>query len=321
MSLKKTKPSRGSSTPLAPRLNGVPLPDVKAEDDVILLMSAARANISLPTIKTTKLDPPVLKSCLKKRDSSSSSTSSKSSSASARSPPPRYSSREDVAVMSEAETSPTRLRAFRGRDLRTGSGSAGSDCEMMTKKPRSILKKIATAAVPRDPITLHWQLLPYNHHISRKFIRFDISHPPKNTIRDLNTGRPLSESDYEKLASQPALDEMLIRCENGAKIEPWNIYVHRKGGIRCIDIFQAIHESFSSVLDEDEKKKISRIKMSGCEKAFKRRCELSSNLTLWEQRQGMKRVDLLEGRTIFLGLASSPGRDCWLLQLGFPGSS
>jgi len=318
MSLKRSKVHSASSTPLAPRMNGVPLPDVNPEDDVILLMSSTRDNIPPPMIKTIKHVPQPLKSCLKKRNSSTSSTSSASSS-SPQSPPPRYSSREDISVMSEAETSPTRLRAFRNRDLKAGLGSASSDCETIPKKPRSILKQ-TSATTKGDAITLHWQLLPYNCQISRKFLRYDISFPPKDTIRDLTTLRPLPESDYQKLASQPALDEMLIRCENGAKMEAWNIYVYRKGGIRCIDVFQAIHESFSSILDQDEKKKISKTKMSSCEKAFKRRCQLSSNLTLWEERQGMKRVDLLEGRTIFLGLALSPARDCWLLQLGYPAS-
>jgi len=310
MSLKKSKASAGSGTPLAPKLNRVPLPAIDPEDDVILL---TRSKIPPPSTKATK--PVPLKSCLKKRDSLSSSTSSISS-LSSRSPPPRYTSKEDITVMSEAETSPKRPRAFRSRDLRVGSGCVGSDYEMDPKTPKSILKK--ASALSQDPITLHWQLLPYNCQISRKFLRFDISHSPKTSIRDLNTGRLLAESDYLKLASQPALDEMLIRCEHGAKMEPWNIYVHRKGGIRCIDVFQAIHTSFSTPLEDDERKKIPRTRLSSCDKAFKRRCESSANLTLWEERQGMRRVDLLEGRTIFLGLALAPSRDCWLLQLGFP---
>lgn len=183
-----------------------------------------------------------------------------------------------------------------------------------------IIAALFSAAQPRTTTTLHWQLLPYNCQMSRKFLRFDISHPPKNTIRDLLTGRSWSESDYLKLASQPALDEMLIRCENGPRMEPWNIYVHRRGGIRCIDVFQAIHSSFSTPLEDDEKRKMSRTRLSGCDKAFRRRCDSAAGLALFEERQGMKRVDLLEGRTIFLGLALSPARDCWLLQLGYPSS-
>jgi hypothetical protein len=193
---------------------------------------------------------------------------------------------------------------------------------MKPKKPKSILKKTSAlfshSARQPEKITLHWQMLPYDSRMSRKFLRFDISHPPKDTVRDLLTGRCWSESDYLKLASQPALDEMLIRCENGPRMEPWNIYVHRKGGIRCLDVFQAIQSSFSTPVEDDEKRRLSRTKSLACEKAFRRRCESSAGLALWEERQGMKRVDLLEGRTIFLGLAMSPARDCWLLQLGYP---
>ena len=109
---------------------------------------------------------------------------------------------------------------------------------------------------------------------------------------------------------------MLIRCEVGLVSEPWNIYVNRRGGIRILDVFEKIYESFSIVLNDDEKKKLNPRKMKFYDLAFRRRCADSPGLTLHEERKGMRRVDLLEGHTIFTGLELSASRDCWLLRLG-----
>ena len=109
---------------------------------------------------------------------------------------------------------------------------------------------------------------------------------------------------------------MLIRCEVGLVSEPWNIYVNRRGGIRIIDVFEKIYESFSIVLNDDEKRKLNPHKMKYYDRAFRRRCAITPGLTLLEERKGMRRVDLLEGHTVFMGLELSASRDCWLLRLG-----
>jgi len=109
---------------------------------------------------------------------------------------------------------------------------------------------------------------------------------------------------------------MLIRCEVGLVSEPWNIYVNRRGGIRILDVFEKIYESFSIVLNDDEKKKLDPRKMKYYDRAFRRRCAITPGLTLLEERKGMRRVDLLEGQTVFMGLELSASRDCWLLRLG-----
>lgn len=143
-----------AGTPLAPKLHRVPLPDKDPEDDIILFMATKDPTTPAMHIRQIKTSnpskpPPVLKSCLKKRDpspSSSSTTSSSASSASSssypRSPPPQFRSREDVSIYSESETSPTRLKGYRGRHLRSSDG-AESDFEKSTSQmrhPRSNLK-------------------------------------------------------------------------------------------------------------------------------------------------------------------------------------
>lgn len=109
---------------------------------------------------------------------------------------------------------------------------------------------------------------------------------------------------------------MLILCELGFVSEPWVISVNRKGGIRIIDVFDKIHESFSIALNKDEKKKLNPYKMKYYDQAFRRRCAVIPGLTLLEESTGMRRVDLLEGQTVFTGLELSAGRGCWLLRFG-----
>ena len=109
---------------------------------------------------------------------------------------------------------------------------------------------------------------------------------------------------------------MLIRCGVGLLSEPWNIHANRRGGIRIIDVFEKIHESFSIILNDDEKKKLDPRKMKYYDRAFHQRCVITPGLTLLEERKGMRRVDLLESQTIFMGLELSASRDCWILRLG-----
>ena len=150
----RTSPPSCAGTPLAPKLHRVPLPDKDPEDDIILFMATKDPTTPAMHVRQIKTSnpskpPPVLKSCLKKRDpspSSSSTTSSSASSASSssypRSPPPQFRSREDVSIYSESETSPTRLKGYRGRHLRSSDG-AESDFEKSTthtRQPRSNLK-------------------------------------------------------------------------------------------------------------------------------------------------------------------------------------
>ena len=140
----RTSPPSCAGTPLAPKLHRVPLPDKDPEDDIILFMATKDPKTPAMHIRQIKTSnpskpPPVLKSCLKKRDPSPSSSSTTSSSASSssypRSPPPQFRSREDVSIYSESETSPTRLKGYRGRHHRSSDG-AESDFERSTSQMR-----------------------------------------------------------------------------------------------------------------------------------------------------------------------------------------
>ncbi|KAF9816362.1 hypothetical protein IEO21_04115 [Rhodonia placenta] len=178
---------------------------------------------------------------------------------------------------------------------------------------KSVPKGILKPAPPPQPVTLHWQLLPYETPKSKKKLYFDVAHPP-HLIRDHSHMPPvvLHSADMGKLASEIPLTEMNIRC---SQLPHWDIEVSpsRPGGVRCFDVFQAIYETF-------------HWRLARCEAAFRARCKATPGLHDVELSHGMRRVDILEGRTIFMGLRrpipsdDKPDR-YWVLELGFPQNS
>lgn len=192
---------------------------------------------------------------------------------------------------------------------------------------KSVPKGILKPAPPPQPVTLHWQLLPYETPKSKKKLYFDVAHPP-HLIRDHSHMPPvvLHSADMEKLASEIPLTEMNIRC---SQLPHWDIEVSpsRPGGVRCFDVFQAIYETFHCVLSPTEKDYyIPTGRLARCEAAFRARCKATPGLRDVELSHGMRRVDILEGRTIFMGLRrpipsdDKPDR-YWVLELGFPQNS
>lgn len=133
----------------------------------------------------------------------------------------------------------------------------------------------------------------------------------------------LKTSDLEKPASEVPLTEMSIRC---SQLPHWDIHVSRSspGGIRCFDVFHAIYETFHFVMSPTEKDHyIPSDRLARCEAAFQKRCSASPGLRGYELSQGMRRVDLLEGQTIFMGLRRPVESDdkpdrYWVLELGLP---
>ncbi|EMD40225.1 hypothetical protein CERSUDRAFT_40693, partial [Gelatoporia subvermispora B] len=96
--------------------------------------------------------------------------------------------------------------------------------------------------------------------------------------------------------------EMVIR---NPLLPHWEITITRRGGmgINCQDVYSAIHAIYQPVLTEGERNFYIRSpeQRKRCEAAFIQRCAKSTN-RLEERVAGMRRVDLLEGRTIFMGL-------------------
>ena len=191
---------------------------------------------------------------------------------------------------------------------------------------RTFSSRLTTCNVapPPKPVTLHWQLLPYNPARSKKLLYFNVAHPP-SLIRDHTRMPPvpLAQAEMEKLAAEIPLSEMEIRC---SQLPHWDIIVKPAGpgGVRCIDVYRAIHETFQKELSETERDHyIPAGRRKQCEAAWRKRCKEAPGLPEVHLKKGMCRIDLLEGRTIFMGLRRPVPTDdkpdrVWVLELGLP---
>lgn len=166
------------------------------------------------------------------------------------------------------------------------------------------------------PVSLHWSLLPYDHHVSKSRLVFDARIPIRN-ISFLNTWppRPLTTVEREKPAANPPLTEMVICCKAAPE---WPVNISRPTGIRCIDVWEAIRETFDLVVTSAERNKWASRVQSG-QPAFRERCRI----THAPQTESMRRVDLLCGNVMFFGLEWTPPNEkypegSWLMRMGPP---
>lgn len=174
------------------------------------------------------------------------------------------------------------------------------------------------------PVKLHWQLLPHNSNprcIGKAQLHFDITLPVTHLCKRTATeaySLPLSRSELSKPVADEPLQEMTIECEYLPK---WYIRIRRPTGISCCDVFEEIFRTYHHVLSDDECSELEgypRDHRSRVKAAFKARCAESPSLFDYEESQGYRRVDLLKGRTIFLGLTQPKPSSNWFLKLGYP---
>jgi hypothetical protein len=121
--------------------------------------------------------------------------------------------------------------------------------------------------------------------------------------------RPLSVLERNKSAAEPGLTEMTIHCMD---IPYWPVYVGRQSGIRCVDVFEAIRDTYNVVLTATERS-IHQSRVRDIERRLPPAPEGS--------KKGVRRRDLLDGKTLFLGLdwRTSDSRypnGCWCLKVG-----
>lgn len=130
--------------------------------------------------------------------------------------------------------------------------------------------------------------------------------------------RPARSSEVNKLATREPITSMTIRC---ARLPQWEVHVRRQGDapIRCLDVFTAVYDTFHVPLTDAEKENIGEEYLQSCEVHWKARCKAAACLTDVEELQGLRRVDLLRGRTMFRGLTCpAPGSGYWMLHLETP---
>jgi hypothetical protein len=89
------------------------------------------------------------------------------------------------------------------------------------------------------------------------------------------------------------------------------VYVARQSGIRCVDVFEAIHDTYNVVLTTTERT-IHQSRVRDIER--RRPPSLKGRL---------RRRDLLDGKTLFIGLdwGKSDARypnGCWCLKVTSP---
>lgn len=126
----------------------------------------------------------------------------------------------------------------------------------------------------------------------------------------------LGSTDLDKSAVNISMTEMIIRCN---QLPHWEIVARNPSGVTCGDVFQAIHDTLCTPLTDRERGKFVT---DECQErvleAFEKRCRDTPELDEYTRRRGMMRVDLLQGKRIFIGLSYPPGSDVWALDLGHP---
>jgi hypothetical protein len=163
------------------------------------------------------------------------------------------------------------------------------------------------------PATLHWKLLPYDARRPKGKLQFDFACEVEEIILAGAAGgsRPLSVLERNKSAAEPGLTEMVIHC---AELPDWPVHVARQSGIRCVDVFEAIRDTYNVVLTTMERS----IHQSRVRDIERRRPPTPEGV-----KKGVRRRDLLDGKTVFLGLdwRTSDARypnGSWCLKVGSP---
>ncbi|KAJ3551127.1 hypothetical protein NM688_g4906 [Phlebia brevispora] len=125
----------------------------------------------------------------------------------------------------------------------------------------------------------------------------------------------LGSADLDKAAANIKLTEMTIRCR---QLPHWDIIVHNPSGVTCGDVFHAVHDTLCTPLTDREcKKYVTEDCRDKVLEAFEKRCRDTPGLDEYTRLRGVTRVDLLEGRRIFVGLSCpiEAGSDFWMLDL------
>ncbi|KAI0947409.1 hypothetical protein AcW1_007643 [Taiwanofungus camphoratus] len=309
------------STPSTPRIGRIELPDVGGEDaGVCEGPSSPRSPLS-PWRRASTPQPDNLRPWHR-----SSTPQPTSPSPVCGVPTSRSDSLKATRRFSAPKVERKLSQSSRSSTPQPGSSRAterASSPDVAKPPLKGILKR---PPLPQ-PVTLHWQLLPHDPSRSKKLIYFDVAQDV-SFIRDHSNMPPLAlkASDMEKPAAEIPLNEMSIRC---TQLPHWDIHVSRSGpsGVRCLDVYRAIFETFHPPLTDAERELyLPAERRTRCEEQFRKRCKASPGLYDYELRLGMRRVDLLEGRTIFMGLRRPMDTDdkpdrYWVLELGLPKAS
>jgi hypothetical protein len=185
----------------------------------------------------------------------------------------------------------------------------------------------AHALVRYDPAPvvpeLHWQLLPYEPARGKPRLHFDVSQSPERIrVTDARGGmpRPLRADERARPAASTPLAEMVIRCAP-LPLPAWDVRVRRPDGgpLRAADVFAAVHAALRAPLAPRDRAQWPPAYLAACAPHFRARCAAAPALAAREEAVGLRRVDLLRGRTAFRGLSCpAPGKAYWIMHLDKP---
>ncbi|EKM56020.1 uncharacterized protein PHACADRAFT_257036 [Phanerochaete carnosa HHB-10118-sp] len=171
------------------------------------------------------------------------------------------------------------------------------------------------------PFGLHWQLLPPRAAPGR-YVRFDAGLPvyliKRHTGGGAAAGTEMLERDFCKAAVEGVrLTRMTLRC---AQLRHWpDIVVWNPKGVTCGDVFDAVYDMLHTPLTERECARL----LEGEEtrrrvvEAFAQRCRDAPLLDEYVRQQGLRRIDVLEGKRVFAGMQLVSGDRCDLWQMSF----
>lgn len=188
----------------------------------------------------------------------------------------------------------------------------------------SVMTHVVREVQKEEAIALSWPLTTGISSGRKRYplVYFDIWFNPRYDPSAVKTYRhghfqDLSEGDCNmSVSSHCVLQEMDITCP--IMQTSFIIRVRRSDGIRCIDIFQEIFDAYNHRLSKEERQLLASEIDDRCAMAFKQRCRDAPHLPPVNERQGMRRVDLLRGKRIFNGLTRDPLSQTWVLDFHRP---
>ncbi|KAH9969868.1 hypothetical protein BC827DRAFT_42616 [Russula dissimulans] len=318
-----------ASTPRAPRINPCPLPDIASP-----LMPSPTPIATSPPQTTPKTQTVHRRQHRGTADEGGYSSSLESSAASSSRPRPTsqavrtslVSAPPLKGILKSGSPESSVVTVFRttliqqDRDGYTSSPEKGTSWKAsqgsQSRLPKSKPSQVPTTTNPDvPPATLHWKLLPFDAQRSKGKLKFDLAREVDEIVLAETRGgsRPLSVFERKKPAADPGVTEMVIFC---AELPDWPVHVARQSGISCVDVFEAIRDTYNVVLTTTER----TIHQSRVRNIERRRPPTPEGA-----KKGVRRRDLLDGKTMFLGLdwRTSDSRypdGCWCLKVGTPSS-
>lgn len=153
-------------------------------------------------------------------------------------------------------------------------------------------------------------------------ILFDLAfhaYEPRRITYSNPSGVPLSEEELSQTATYPGVTRMVITCDElpewDVVLEPYRERPYNSGylavpadsapaaPITVNDVLRAIHLRLQRQIVHSDWVKLSNDKATAVARAYTRRCRTFPTTQAFEESQGVKRVDYLEDKYMFKGLA------------------